>query len=362
VEPEPPADSRDPWPTRDDTTVVTTREDLAPVGPPEPFGPPPPPDRRIGAGMLLGLAALALVAIGLLVAYLLTHRGDSSTGTTTVIVTSGPTTTTATRANRFVVAPNVVGLRFTAARSQLQADGFTLAEATAISKRRPGTVLRQTPRPGARVRKGSTVTLVVATAGPTKTASTSTTAATTAPATTAPATTGATTTAPSTTAPSTTSGSATTTSPTTTAAAPPTPTNATVPDVGNAPEQEAVDKLSAAGILPSLVFVPASDPLGTVEQQAKPAGTTVGYHSHVQLNISKGPHATTDVSVPNTIGRTLSEAVSTLNAAGLRLIFVKLPITSRAQVGKIVQQSPLAGGKAPKNAQVLVFLGVYRAG
>jgi beta-lactam-binding protein with PASTA domain len=135
-----------------------------------------------------------------------------------------------------------------------------------------------------------------------------------------------------------------------------------VPDVGNAAEQDAVDKLNAAGILPSLVFVPASDPLGTVEQQAKPAGTTVGYHSHVQLNISKGPHATTDVSVPNTIGRTLSEAVSTLNAAGLRLIFVKLPITSRAQVGKIVQQSPLAGGKAPKNAQVLVFLGVYRAG
>jgi beta-lactam-binding protein with PASTA domain len=135
-----------------------------------------------------------------------------------------------------------------------------------------------------------------------------------------------------------------------------------VPDVGNAKEQDAVDKLSSAGILPSLVFVPASDPLGTVEQQAKPAGTTVGYHSHVQLNISKGPHATTDVTVPNTIGRSLTEAVSTLNAAGLRLIFVKLPITTRAQVGKIVQQSPLAGGKAPRNAQVLVFLGVDRAG
>jgi len=350
AEPSPPSDSGDPWPTRDDTTLVTTREGLAPVAPPEPFGPPPPPDRRIGAGMLLGLAALALIAVGLVVAYLLTHR-DSATGTTTVIVTSGPTTT-ASSATRFTVAPRVVGLRFAAARSQLQAAGFSLAETTAISKQPPGTVLRQTPRPGTRARKGSTVTLVVATAGPTKTASTSTAAATT-----APATTGATTTAQSTT-----TGPAATTSPTTTAAAPPPPTNATVPDVGSAKEQEAVDKLSSAGILPSLVFVPSSDPLGTVEQQAKPAGTTVGYHSHVQLNISKGPHATTDVTVPNTIGRTLAESVSTLNAAGLRLIFVKLPITSRAQVGKIVQQSPLAGGKAPKNAQVLVFLGVFRAG
>jgi beta-lactam-binding protein with PASTA domain len=120
--------------------------------------------------------------------------------------------------------------------------------------------------------------------------------------------------------------------------------------------------LSAGGILPSLFFVPSSDPLGTVEQQAKPAGAVVPYLSHVQLNISKGPNATTDVTVPNTIGRTLSEAVSALNAAGLRLIYVKLRTTSRAQAGKIVQQSPLAGGKAPKNGQVLVFLGAYRGG
>ena len=50
-----------------------------------------------------------------------------------------------------------------------------------------------------------------------------------------------------------------------------------------------------------------------------------------------------------------------MNGAHLRLIYVKFPVTSRSQAGKIVQQSPLAGGHAPQNAQVLVFLGAYRA-
>ncbi|MBA3843966.1 MAG: PASTA domain-containing protein [Actinobacteria bacterium] len=117
-----------------------------------------------------------------------------------------------------------------------------------------------------------------------------------------------------------------------------------------------------AGVLASVVFVPGTDPLGTIVQQAKASGTTVPYHAHVQLNVSKGPNAQTDVSVPNTIGQTLSQAVSTLNSANLRLIYVKFPVTSKSQAGKIVQQSPLSGGKAPQNGQVLVFLGAFTTG
>jgi beta-lactam-binding protein with PASTA domain len=64
--------------------------------------------------------------------------------------------------------------------------------------------------------------------------------------------------------------------------------------------------------------------------------------------------------VPDATGQTLDQAVSTLNAAGLRLIFVKLPVATRAQVGKVVEQTPAAGKTAPKNAQVLVYLGVTR--
>jgi beta-lactam-binding protein with PASTA domain len=109
------------------------------------------------------------------------------------------------------------------------------------------------------------------------------------------------------------------------------------------------------------VFVPATDPLGTVVEQAKPAGTTVPFHSHVQINISRGK-VTTDAQVPNVVGKTLQDAVNTLNAAHLRLIYVKYPVTSQAQAGKVVQQSPLSGAKAPQNAQVVVYLGAFTKG
>jgi beta-lactam-binding protein with PASTA domain len=355
---------------------------------PAPVGAPPPPDRRIGAGMLLALGAVLLVAAGALVAYLLTHRGDDQT--TTVVVTT-PATPGAAKvsvprvvgldeadaasrlsqaglrpkivfrqgggANGKVLAqrpesatrlakgspvtlvvasgvaklpvPSVTGQPFPAAVAKLEAAGLRPARTDVTSDKPQGTVVDQAPDGGAKVAKGSVVTLSVARAQ-------TTTGATT---------TGATTTG------------ATTTSSTTTGATS-APTSATMPDVSGQTEQAAVTAMNKAGILASLVFVPSEDPLGTVEQQAKPEGATLPYRAHVQVNVSRGPGTKDDMTVPNAIGQTLTQAVATMNGAQLRLIFVKLPVTSKSQVGKIVQQSPLAGGKAPQNAQVLVYLGV----
>jgi serine/threonine-protein kinase len=127
-------------------------------------------------------------------------------------------------------------------------------------------------------------------------------------------------------------------------------------------ESAAAQSLVSAGILPSFVFVPSSRPLGTVVGQAKQSGTTVAYHAHMQVNLSQGPHMEATATVPNTVGQTLNDALSTLNGAKLRLIFVKLPVTSRSQAGKIVQQSPGDAASVPQNAQVLVLLGAYRTG
>jgi beta-lactam-binding protein with PASTA domain len=131
-----------------------------------------------------------------------------------------------------------------------------------------------------------------------------------------------------------------------------------VPDVSSQSESSAVQAFNQAGILASLSFVPGTDELGTVEAQAKPSGTTVPYHSHVQINLSTGPGSKQMETVPDVVGQQLQQSVSAMNGAHLRLIYVKLPVTSASQVGKIVQQSPLGGGHAPENAQVLVFLGV----
>jgi serine/threonine-protein kinase len=135
-----------------------------------------------------------------------------------------------------------------------------------------------------------------------------------------------------------------------------------VPDVTGQKEAAAVTAFGNAGLLASIVFVPGTDPLGNVLEQAKPAGTTVPFHSHVQINLSRGPNNNPLVSVPNTVGQTLQQAVSTLNAAHLRLIYVKYPVTSRTQAGKVVQQSPLSSAQAPQNAQVVVYLGAFKTG
>jgi beta-lactam-binding protein with PASTA domain len=298
--------------------------------------------------MLLGLGVLVLVAAGILIAYLLTHQ-KSDKQSTTVVVTTAPSTTVAPK----VAVPRFVGLKEQDALVRAGQVGLQPKEVFKPSKAPKGTVISQRPPEGTELARGGQVTLVVdSSPKPTTTSTPTTTTATTTQSASTPTTTATT---PTTT-------QAATTTPATTAAAPPQPTTATVPDVTGQKEASAVTALGNAGILASIVFVPGTDPLGTVLQQAKSAGTTVPFHSHVQINISRGPNATTDATVPNVVGQTLTQAVSTLNAAHLRLIYLKYPVTSQAQAGKVVQQSPLSGAKAPQNGQVVVYLGAYKKG
>jgi beta-lactam-binding protein with PASTA domain len=312
-----------------------------PVEPP-PVAPPPgpPADRRIGAGMLLGLGVLVLIAAGILIAWLLTNRNDNPKPTT-VVVTTAPSTTVAPK----VAVPRFVGMKEQDALVRAGQVGLQPKEVFKPTKAPKGVVISQNPPEGSELARGATVTLVV---------DSSPKAATT----TTPTTTSSTTTA-ETTAPTTTQSA--TTAPTTTAA-PAQPQTAKVPDVTGQTEAPAVTSFGNAGILASIVFVPASDPLGTVIQQAKPAGTTVPFHSHVQINISRGPNNNPLQSVPNVVGKTLREAVSALNATHLRLIYLKFPVTSQAQAGKVVQQTPLGGAQAPQNAQIVVYLGAFKQG
>jgi serine/threonine-protein kinase len=390
--------AQDSWPTAD--TVVTERDTL--VGAP----PPPPPDpgrgdRRIGAGMLFALGVLLLVAGGIALAWYLTHRSNHPTQVTTVVVTTQATTTAALppkvsvprlvglkeqqallrlgqvglrpkeiyRATRQpshvvvsqkpqeatelrrggqvtmvidagapkVAVPDLTGRSFADAQAALDKLGLDSTKTEVTSAKPAGTVVDQVPKPGGKLAKGSTVTLSVAKAPP---------KATTTP----------TTTAQQQTTPTPTTTAASTTAP---APQPQQPANATMPDVTGQTEAAAVQAMGRAGVLAYIVFVPSDQPLGTVVQQAKPAGATLPYHGHVQINLSRGPNNNPPESVPNVVGQTLQQAVSTLNAHHLRLIYLKLPVTSRAQAGKVVQQSP-GSGQAPENAQVVVYLGSFQ--
>jgi len=309
-------------PTNSWPTVETIHGGEPPYAPPPP-PPPREPDRRVGLGMLLALAVIALAVAGVAIAYFLTHR-DNGSNVTTVVTTSGTAAAGKTM-------PKLTGTRLDEARATLLVLGIRPAVTPQTSKAPAGTVLAQAPAVGATLTRNTPVTLVVARAKSQGATSTQTA----------------------------TSTEATTTTPTTTATAPPKPSTATVPDVSNQTEPAAVQSLNRAGIIASLAFVPGSDPLGTIEAQAKQAGTSVPYHSHMQINVSSGPGDKPKEQVPNVIGRPLQQALSSINGANLRLLYLKFPVTSRSRAGKIVQQSPLGGAQAPQNAQVVVYLGAF---
>jgi beta-lactam-binding protein with PASTA domain len=279
--------------------------------------------------MLLALGAIALVALGFLITYLVLHRHHHDAQTTNLPPTTAPLTTT-TLATGGVTVPDVRTMRASQAESVLQALGLQ-TRTTPVGPQpgqAPGSVISESPQQGAKVAKGSQVLLIIA-------RGTSAGGATTA---------------------------ASTTTQQTTTAQSTTPASTTVPDVSGQGEAAAATELGKAGLLASLAFVPSRDELGTVEGQGKPAGTTAQYHDHVQINVSTGPGQKPQELVPNVIGKTLEDGLTAINGAHLRLIYLKYPVTSKAQAGKIVQQTPLGGAHAPQNAQVIVYLASYQAG
>jgi beta-lactam-binding protein with PASTA domain len=332
-----PAD--DGWPVPEETTLVGGAPP-PPVAPPPVTG-PPPPDRRIGAGMLLGLGAVLLAAIGIALAWYFTHR-SSSNQTTTVVVTNPPARTRGPAVKK-VAVPRLIGMTKDKALVRVAQLGFQPKVVYQPTKKPKDTVVSQKPQEATELAKGKTVTLVVDSTPKPK-----------------PKPKPKTTPTPTTTAAQQTTTTATTTAATTTAprSQPLQPANATVPDVSNQQEAAAVQAMNQAGILASLTWVPGSGELGTVIAQAKPSGTTVPYHSHVQLNLSTGPGQKASEQVPNVVGQPLKGALAAINGAHLRMIYVKLPVSDRSQAGKVVQQSPL-GGTAPENAQIVVWLGAY---
>jgi beta-lactam-binding protein with PASTA domain len=339
----------DEWPTRVDDTVTRA----APPTPP-PY-PPEEPDSPLGRGMVLALLVIALAVVGALAGWLVTHRGGSTQTTTVISRPPARTSGVAGASKQLVAVPELIGLTKQKAVIQLGGVGLRPRIQVRSSGPRDGLVVEQRPVGTQKAVLGSPVLVLVDRppaprpakhATPTKVTTTVVTTATTVPATT-------------TTPQSAITGAQTTTSGQATTAAPQTP-QASIPDVSGRPEAAAVDALYQAGLLVDLVFVPSSDDLGTVESQSKPAGTTLPARTHVQLNLSGGNGKFPPETVPNVVGKTLHDAVSTLNGAQLRLIYVKLPVMSRASDGKIVRQTPLAGHKAPQHGQVLVYLGVLK--
>jgi beta-lactam-binding protein with PASTA domain len=293
--------------------------------------------------MLLGIGFLA--AIGAVLAAVLLTRDHHNAAPTTVVVTTTPATTTPTTTARNVKlllpVPDLVGEPWKQAAAGLRRAGFHVSFVTVRSALPSGSVTAQDPKAGTRVAKGSDIRLNVSNGIKQQTTTQSTTPVTTTAATTAPteATTQAATTAPATTQAQ--------------------PTTASVPALSG-DVQGAVQALDRAGLRASIAYVPGTQPLGTVVAQTPAASASAKTGSQVTVNVSSGPGGNQQETVPNVVGQRIPQALSTLHQAGLRLILLRARVTDRSQAGVVVAQTPLPGKKAPKNAQVLVYMGAYQ--
>lgn len=209
--------------------------------------------------------------------------------------------------------PEVVGLREQEAVSRLQDAGFKPKVNRVASTKPKGTVVDQAPLPGVTALKGSVVTISVSTGEK----------------------------------------------------------PVVVPSVVGLEQNAAVQKLTAAGLVPQIQNAPSTRPQGTVFAQKPPAGKEVDKGSKVIINVSSGPGAgttttttttstttgtttstTASVRAPNARGLAVAAGLRRLNAAGLRPTVRYVTASQRA--GIIVAQSPAGGTSLARGSRVRV--------
>jgi serine/threonine-protein kinase len=393
------------------------------VAPPPP--PPEPPPRPLLWPWLLLL--LALVIGGLVAAWLLTrdngHKGASTVNVPNVVrlkqreavqrlnargliarmstraSTAAPGTVLAQDPNpgadvvrhsvvtltvsaaQNEAVPNVVGMREAAAVGTLQSNGFQVQTASVASKKPSGTVLAQSPQSGARVVRGSTVTIQVSrglvtvpdTVGQSRTNAIA-------------AVRGAGLKPTAFVVPSSqpkgnvvaqspqagkrvaggsivrlnVSSGSTTAGPPPPPPPPPPPTKpatVTVPDVTTQQQDAAQKQLNTTGLKAGVVYVSSDQPQGTVVSQAPQAGTTQKRGTRIQLNVSLGSQPGTLKGVPEVRNLDPSAASAKLTAAGFKVQTLPQGVSDPSQVGKVVDEQPAGGKNAPAGSVVTIYVG-----
>ena len=394
--------------------VAVVEEEVAPPPPP----PEPPPRPLLWPWLLL---LLALVIGGLVAAWLLT-RDDGNKGASTVnvpnvvrlqqreavqrlhargliarsvtrpssaeagtVVAQDPNpgadvvkdtvVTLTVSAVQAEAVPNVVGTREAAAVSALSAQGFQVRTRNVVSAKPSGTVIAQSPAAGARVGRGSIVTIqasrglvtVPDTVGQSRdNAVTAVGGAGLKPKVfTVPSSQpkgevvaqkplgGKRATGGSTVRLNVSSG--------TTAAAPPPPPSkpatVTVPDVTGRQQDVAQRQLNAAGLKAGVVYVASDEPQGTVVSQAPEGGTTQKRGTRIQLNVSLGSTPGTLKGVPDVRNLDPGAARAKLTAAGFRVQTLAQGVSDASQVGKVVDEQPAGGRNAPAGSVVTIYVG-----
>jgi beta-lactam-binding protein with PASTA domain/predicted Ser/Thr protein kinase len=208
----------------------------------------------------------------------------------TIYVSTGPPKTT---------VPSVVGKQLDEALSDLQ-DAELKGKRVLVDSDEPsGEVVKQSPKAGASVAEGSTVTLSVS-KGPQPIA---------------------------------------------------------VPNVIGSSFATASSTLQAKGFAVARgPDVESNEPAGTVVDQDPDGGTFQLPGTKVTLRVSKGPTTST---VPDVTSQSQADAQATLQASGFRVRIVQQPVADPNQEGIVQTQDPPGGSQAPAGSTVTIAVGRF---
>ncbi|HEY7398697.1 MAG TPA: Stk1 family PASTA domain-containing Ser/Thr kinase [Gaiellaceae bacterium] len=201
-----------------------------------------------------------------------------------------------------VAVPGVVGLDLTSAVQALAQKGFNQKIRRIYSGEPPDTVTAQLPTAGAKVDKGSTVTINVSKGAK----------------------------------------------------------PITVPDVTGEPFANAQSALIGAGFTVTRVDQ-ASDqqPAGVVLSMDPPQGSPEPRGTRITLTVSKGPATT---QVPDVTNLTAADATSILQGAGFTVSTITQPVTDPSNDGIVIDQSPRGNSTGQQGEVITITIGQLQTG
>ena len=120
-----------------------------------------------------------------------------------------------------------------------------------------------------------------------------------------------------------------------------------VPDVVGARRDDAVQALTNAGLDPNVVEVSSDEDPGMVTAQAPRGGTVVIEGSTVRINVSKGPRP---VAVPSVVGLLYDQAASQLQGAGFAV--ARRDVDDDQPKDVVIDQDPNGNSLAAKGSTV----------
>jgi eukaryotic-like serine/threonine-protein kinase len=132
-----------------------------------------------------------------------------------------------------------------------------------------------------------------------------------------------------------------------------------VPDVTGQPYLNAKSALEGQGFVVHRVDIQSDSPEGVVVSSDPPPGTSSSHGATVTLSVSKGPAST---QVPDVRNQNQATAESLLTGAGLTPSVIFQPVTDPSEDGIVIDQNPAPGADAKSGEVVIITVGQLQGG